>query len=215
MDGPQAELCSRIPPMSSIVPKLDRYESLAADLADYLRQIDDVDADAGNLLNGMTETNFTGRRLPRTGRLRNAWFTLVIMGRRYLPVLDEAIEKRARGPPTGPWAFPLRFHGEVDCAGHRTSAGHPAEEPPLRRGRPTISLLPDSGEFPNDARRAAQADSCGQGDRSRAREDDFALREVAQIGPGPCFAFLIAHERRHLWQAWQVRKDEGFPRQLF
>jgi len=36
-----------------------------------------------------------------------------------------------------------------------------------------------------------------------------------KLGLGPCFAFLIAHERRHLWQAWQVRKDERFPRQLF
>jgi hypothetical protein len=31
------------------------------------------------------------------------------------------------------------------------------------------------------------------------------------MGLGPCFAFLAAHERRHLWQAWQVRKDPGFP----
>ena len=28
---------------------------------------------------------------------------------------------------------------------------------------------------------------------------------------GQWFAFLAAHERRHLWQAWQVRKDPAFP----
>ena len=25
------------------------------------------------------------------------------------------------------------------------------------------------------------------------------------------FAFLVAHERRHLWQAWNVRRHPEFP----
>ena len=28
---------------------------------------------------------------------------------------------------------------------------------------------------------------------------------------GAAFAFVASHERRHLWQAWQVREDPGFP----
>jgi hypothetical protein len=28
---------------------------------------------------------------------------------------------------------------------------------------------------------------------------------------GQWFAFLAAHERRHLWQAWQVRRHPKFP----
>ena len=32
-----------------------------------------------------------------------------------------------------------------------------------------------------------------------------------KLGLGPCFQFLLAHERRHLWQAWQVRNCDAFP----
>ncbi|MCU1275727.1 MAG: hypothetical protein JWO48_3158, partial [Bryobacterales bacterium] len=34
-----------------------------------------------------------------------------------------------------------------------------------------------------------------------------------KMGLGPCFSFLAAHERRHLWQAWQVRQHPEFPGQ--
>ncbi len=78
--------------MSSIVPKLDRDEWLAADLADYLRQIDEVDADAGNLLDRMSEDQFHWSPASSHWSIAQCLVHLVIMGRRYLPVLDEAIE---------------------------------------------------------------------------------------------------------------------------
>jgi hypothetical protein len=46
---------------------------------------------------------------------------------------------------------------------------------------------------------------------SRAKVASAFIKSL-KLGLGPCFAFLAAHERRHLWQAWQVRRHEKFPR---
>jgi hypothetical protein len=32
-----------------------------------------------------------------------------------------------------------------------------------------------------------------------------------KFGLGQRIALLAAHDRRHLWQAWQVRKNRAFP----
>jgi len=102
--------------MSSIVPKLERHEGLAADLAEYLRQIDEVDADAGNLLNGMTEDQFHWSPASAHWSIAQCLVHLVIMGRRYLPVLDETIEAARYAGREGE-----RFLSVSDF-----DAGHPA-----------------------------------------------------------------------------------------
>jgi hypothetical protein len=42
------------------------------------------------------------------------------------------------------------------------------------------------------------------------------IKVASPAGPvkfplGQRIALLAAHDRRHLWQAWEVRKDRGFP----
>jgi len=50
--------------------------------------------------------------------------------------------------------------------------------------------------------------------------DGFDLRRVRRRSPvlplmkwslGTMFALVLAHERRHIWQARQVRNQKGFP----
>ncbi len=40
---------------------------------------------------------------------------------------------------------------------------------------------------------------------------DRVISDARSRGLGQWFAFLAAHERRHLWQAWQVRRHPEFP----
>src|ERR1700730_17468244 len=81
--------------MSSLFPRFDSLgeESLVEDLADCLRQLDQIEADAGKLVAGLNEEQFHWS--PASSRWSSAQCLvhLVIIGRRYLPVLDEATER--------------------------------------------------------------------------------------------------------------------------
>jgi len=199
--------------MSSIIPSLDgpTEEPLAADLADCLRQLDGVDADTANLLNGMTEVQFHWSPVSSQWSIEQCLVHLVIMGGKYLPILDETIANAradrllSRGP----------FHyGFIDRWFVRST-----EPPPGIRLRTPISARPpDDQPLPfvianfltmqDDLRKRIRA--ANGVDLARAKVTSPFVRAL-KLGLGPCFEFLAAHERRHLWQAWQVRKHEGFP----
>jgi hypothetical protein len=197
--------------MGSIIPKLERDEVLAADLADYLRKIDEVDADAGNLLDSMTEDQFHWSPASSRWSIAQCLVHLVIMGRRYLPVLDETIERARAEDLLGRGPFRYGFIEKWIVR---------ATEPPpgIRLKTPASARPPDdeplAGVVANflltqdELRKRIHA---AKGIHLARAKVTSPFVKSLKMGLGPCFAFLIAHERRHLWQAWQVRRDENFP----
>jgi len=195
------------------MPKLDGAgeEPLVADLADCLRQLDGVDADAASLLNGMTEVQFHWSPVAAQWSIEQCLVHLVIMGGKYLPIIDEAMEnaRADRLLSRGPFRY-----GFVERWFVRST-----EPPPGIRLRTPISARPpDDQPLPfvianfltmqDDLRKRIRA--ANGLDLARARVTSPFIRAL-KMGLGPCFEFLAAHERRHLWQAWQVRKHERFP----
>jgi hypothetical protein len=92
-------------------------------------------------------------------------------------------------------------------------------EPPVRRRfRSRAKFRPAARHLPRPVmdRFAALQDAIGE--RLRAA-DGIDLRRVhvrSQVAPirftlGTTFRILLAHERRHIWQARQVRRAPGFP----
>jgi hypothetical protein len=136
---------------------------------------------------------------------------LVIIGGKYFPILDETIE-RARAQDLlgrGPFRYGFLERWFVR-----------ATEPPpgIRLRTPTSARPPDDQPLAgvvanfltmqNDLRTRIR--SANGLDLARARMTSPFVKALT-MGLGPCFAFLVAHERRHIWQAWQVRKHENFP----
>jgi hypothetical protein len=199
--------------MSSIIPSVDGAtdEPLVSDLANCLRQLDGVDADAASLLNGMTEMQFHWSPVAAHWSIEQCLVHLVIVGDKYMPILDEAIQNGradhllSRGP----------FHyGFVERWFVRST-----EPPPgIRLRTPQSARPPDDQPLPfviakfltmqDDLRKRIRA--ANGIDLARAKVTSPFIRAL-KMGLGPSFDFLAAHERRHLWQAWQVRKHERFP----
>jgi len=199
--------------MSSIIPSVDGAgeEPLAADLADCLRQLDSVDADTANLLNGLTETQFHWSPMPSRWTIAQCLMHLVIFGGKYLPILDETIEnaRADRLLSRGPFRY-----GFIERWFVRST-----EPPPgIRLRTPVSARPPDDLPLPgvianfltmqDEIRKRIRA--ANGVDLARAKLASPFIRSL-KMGLGPCFEFIAAHERRHLWQAWQVRKDETFP----
>ncbi len=199
--------------MSSIIPRADGSgeEPLAADLADYLRQLDGVDADTANLLNGLTEVQFHWSPESSRWSIAQCLVHLVIIGGKYLPILDETIEdaRADRLLSRGPFRY-----GFIERWFVRST-----EPPPgIRLRTPLAARPPDDQPLPgvianfltmqDDLRKRIRA--ANGVDLARAKVPSPFIRSL-KMGLGACFEFLAAHERRHLWQAWQVRKEERFP----
>jgi hypothetical protein len=201
--------------MSSIVPRINEVgeEPLVDDLADCLRQRDEVDAKAGELLSGLTEDQFHWSPASSRWSIAQCLVHLVIIGGKYFPIVDETIEHaRAQNLLSrGPFRYGFLERWFVR-----------ATEPPpgIRLRTPTAARPPDDQPLAgvvanfltmqNDLRmRIRTANGL---DLARARMTSPFVKALT-MGLGPCFAFLVAHERRHIWQAWQVRNHESFPRE--
>jgi len=199
--------------MGSIIPKVNGLgeRPLAADLADCIRQLDEIDADASNLLNRLTEDQFHWSPDSARWSIAQCLLHLVIIGDKYLPLLDEAIE-RARAEDLvsrGPFRY-----GFIERWLVRST-----EPPPRIRLRTPVSARP-----PDDQPLAAVVTSfltlqdelrkrihAANGVHLARAKVTSPFIQALKMGLGSCFAFLAAHERRHLWQAWRVRRDPGFP----
>lgn len=190
-----------------MIPRVESpdRQSLAPDLAECLRQLEAIDTDAAKLAAGLTEDQFHWAPASSRWSIAQCVAHLVITGQQYLPILDRTIEHaRASGLlSSGPFRY-----GFIE----RWLIG--ATEPP-----PRIRLrTPESARPRNDQPLAAvmadfQTAQAELKKRLRAADGvDLARAKVTspfvkalKMGLGPCFSFLAAHERRHLWQAWQVR----------
>jgi DinB family protein len=199
--------------MSSIIPRVDSLsgEELIEELADDLHQLDEIDADAERLLAGLNDDQFHWSPVASRWSIAQCVVHLTIVGRIYLPVVDLAIAEAnsKRLISGGPFHYGFLEQWFVRSA----------EPPPRIRLRTPVSARP-----PDDQPLEIVLDdfiSVQQELRQRIRTAnglDLARAKVAapfmkslRLGLGLCFAFLAAHERRHLWQAWQVRSHPEFP----
>lgn len=190
---------------TGVVPRI-----LHAELSEYRRQLREARADAEKLVEGLTDTQFNWR--PGPGRwsiaecldhLNNGW--------RVLPKLDHKIataaEQGLRGE--GPYRHPflgriyIRFMEPPPKIRVRAPKAYvPTADQPLAAVAPRFLELQDE-----IIRRVIAADGLDLGEIKMSSPISRRFR----MSLGQWFAFLAAHERRHLWQAWQVRKHPDFP----
>jgi DinB superfamily len=195
-----------IPPVES-----PDQQSLAVDLEDCLRELEAIGTDAAKLIAGLSEDQF--HWVPASSRwsIAQCVIHLVIIGRQYLPILDQTIERaRAAGLlSSGPFRYGFIERWLIGAT----------EPPPRIRLRTPVSASPGNDQ-PLDAvmadflevqRELKKRLRAANGvDLARAKVTSPFVKAL-KMGLGPCLSFLAAHERRHLWQAWQVRTHPDFP----
>jgi hypothetical protein len=185
--------------------------TLTPELADLERQFAAAKADASELVNGLQESQFNWRPDARSWSIAECLQHLNIVGDRYMHLLETTIvQARARGL-VGSGPFGYGWLGKWILAN--------TEPPPRRKGKAQRSFTPVYGQpitavLPTFlhlqehlALRLGQSDGL-----------DLARIKVPIPGYGPLklslhvtLAGIAAHERRHLWQARQVRNLAAFP----
>ncbi len=178
-----------------------------AELQGFLTQIDKVKTDARALVAGLTDEQAGRRPAPDKWCIAECLSHLNVAVTTTLPKIDRAIaEGRARGrTATGPFRYGWFSRWMIASM----------EPPPKRRMRtfkifvpsppgaqPLTTLLPEFLKVRDQlAERVRQADGLDLG-RNRVVSP---VTRLLRLPLGAEFAFLLAHDRRHVWQARQVR----------
>ena len=190
---------------TGVVPRI-----LHAELSEYRRQLRDARADAEKLVEGLSDEQFNWRPEPDRwsiaeclDHLNNGWRVLEKLDHK----IAKASEQGVRGE--GPYRHPLlgRLYVRLMEPPPKIRVRAPKAFVP-KPDQPLAEVAPRFLELQDEIiRRVIAADGL---DLGGVRMSSPITRRF-KMSLGQWFAFLAAHERRHLWQAWQVRKHPDFP----
>ena len=182
----------------------------SGELDDYQRQFCAIKQDARELLAGIDETALAWRPEPGRWSIAENLMHLNLMGEQYVKAIDECIAgARERGLfSSGPFRYTvfsnLMVQGTEPPPCHKlrtTRAMTPRGDAPVTAALPVFLHLQDQL-----AERLKRAEGL---DLARATLVSPLMRRLRQ-SLGLAFAFVAAHERRHLWQAREVRNATEF-----
>jgi hypothetical protein len=182
------------------------------ELETYLDQLLSVRQDADGLMSGLTEKQFNWRPEPRRWSMAECFDHLNITAEQlFIPRIDAAIALARQRGLTGPGPF---VYPALQRIFLRLS-----EPPPKIRFKAPAAVKPKQTRPLTTVRNDFMTWQDRLGDRIR-QADGLDLRRARHPSPMPLWqwslgtflAVMLAHERRHVWQAREVRKTSGFPR---
>ena len=169
-------------------------------------------ADGRALFEGLAEDGYRWRPSPKAWSMAECLDHLNVVGRKYLRGIDAAIDvAHAKKGPRG--------DGSVRYGLMERFLVRSMDAPPLFRMKTPRSFVPAASASVGDGLRAflELQDELRQ---RLARAADLDLSRVKVRSPvsrhlklslAAAFAMIAAHQRRHLWQARQVRASASFP----
>jgi hypothetical protein len=176
----------------------------------YILQVTSAAQTLPGITAGLSDAQFNWQPSERRWSIGQCVEHLNISTERYVPVLTQAIAAaRASGRvASGPFALGFLERWFL----------HSMEPPPRRRFKTPAAFVAPTRLSPEPTiqrfhRLQTQLADCV---RSAEGLDMRSIKVRSQFGPiswslNGTFAILLAHERRHLWQAREVRVDPAFP----
>lgn len=184
-----------------------------ADTQSMLEQLETIKKEGAALAAGLSDAQFNWRPAPGRWSIAQNLHHLNVGDLMVLPAFDRAIaEGRAKGK-TSPGPFRYGWFSRFMI--------REMEPPPRRRMKTPMKgsagdehraadVLPEFGRVRDElARRVRQSDGL---DLAHIRTIS-PVNRLIRLPLGAYFAFILAHDRRHLWQAHEVLTSPGFPTQ--
>jgi hypothetical protein len=181
---------------------MNRSAELIPELQKYYSQVEEIKRDTEDLARGLSEAQFNWRPGAEKWSIGECLEHLNITARLYWPIIAEAITNArvngwfSPGPYKRPWLGSLLISL--------------AEPPPKMRFKAPRRFRPPADMAFQDRLLDLIRDANGV-DLGRPKIHSPATKLI-KITLGQSFGLITAHERRHLWQARQVRDDLNFPK---
>ncbi|HVG69248.1 MAG TPA: DinB family protein, partial [Vicinamibacterales bacterium] len=185
--------------------------ALAPEIDEFRREFERLAAEADALVAPLSEEQFMWQPSPGSWSVAQCLDHLNATARMYLPRLDEGIAEAMRRGLYGEGPFAHDFIGKFFV---RTM-----EPPPRLKVKAPASFHPAPQRSRAEIMAAFRAYQVQFVDRLR-QASGLDLRRAKVMSPASTwikmslnsgFALMVAHERRHLWQAQQVLAAPGFP----
>jgi len=185
-------------------------QDLIEELRDYYEQFANIKEDAQELTAVLTGPQFNWRPSPKQWSICECLTHLNVTDERDLPAMDSEIDRGRAAGITG--------HGPFQYSFMSRRMVRSMEPPPKFRFKAPKVFLPVSDQ-PKDK---VMAEFLSIHDRMMelvTKSNGLDLAKITVPSPiklirfslGQRFALLAAHDRRHLYQAWAVRKHRNFP----
>jgi hypothetical protein len=184
---------------------------LADELQGYYRQIEQVKMDAEELIQGLDDDQFNWRPSEQRWSIGDCLEHLNVTSRLYWPVMTQAMMHSRMNGLMSPGPFKHPWLGNLFV---RTM------EPPVRKrfkASRKFSPLQNQplplvwSQFVNFQDRMLEMIREANGvDLARTKLQSPAFKLI-KLTLGQAFGLVTAHERRHVWQAQEVKKDVNFP----
>ena len=185
---------------------------LGGELGDYSQQLKAIGDEARRLTEQLTNAQFNWRVAEGSWSIGECLAHLNLTGQMYLPRIERAMRQARAAGLTGSAPFRHGWFGNFFVR---------RLEPPVRRLK---VRAPRTVEPPPEHLLAVVVPAFmslqEQLDKKLREAEGLHLSRIKISSPfsrylsfslGQSFALLAAHERRHLWQARQVREHPGFP----
>lgn len=183
---------------------------LVEELRDYYEQIENIKEDALELTAPLEDTQFNWRPSPKRWSISECLVHLNVADGLEAPKLTEEIGRARAAGLTAKGPFQYGFLSRAFVRFTEPPANFKTKAPKVYRpvsGQPKDKVVT---EFISIHDQLLDLISKANGlDLARIKVPTF-LRWV-KFSLGQTFAILTAHDRRHLRQAWDVRKHPNFP----
>jgi hypothetical protein len=185
--------------------------SLSPELVELDSQVAAAKAEASELVDGLQESQFNWRPDPHSWSVAECLLHLNMVGDRCVHILERSLaDARARGRvANGPFGY--GWLGKRILAHTEPPSRHKYKAPRAftpAYGQPITAVLPTFRHLQEQlSRQLQQASGLDLAHIRVPAPEARPLRFNLQF----TFAWIAAHERRHLWQARQVRNHAAFP----
>jgi hypothetical protein len=187
------------------------HAELHGELKDYVSQIEEIRRDAEGLIDGLTEAQFNWQPEPGRWSIGECLEHLNVTARLYWPMIAEAINRSrvsgvmSNGPYKHGWFGNFLVRSAEPPPKMRFKAPRkfrPPSDQPLARVWPQFLAFQD--------RLLDLLQDANGVDLGKTKVQLPATQRI-KLTLGQAFRLVAAHERRHLWQARQVKDHAGFP----
>ena len=184
---------------------------MAREVEQFRHEFEQLSRDADALVDPLTDHQFFWQPNPAAWSVALCFEHLNTTARLYLPQLDEAIAIAIRRGMYGEGPFSYNVFGRLFTAAMEPPARFKvatvrAFQPPLVRARAEVmaAFRAYQVQFVDRLRQANGLDLA----RAKVQSPAYSWLRFS-LGSG--FALVLAHERRHLWQARNVTRSRDFP----
>ena len=191
---------------------MSQVAEMVAELQEYHRQVEEIKRDAEDLVKGLSEAQFNWRLAPGRWSIGECLEHLNATARLYFPVIAQAINEArmkgwlSKGPFKHGWLGKLLVRSAEPPVKMKFKAPRSFRPP---ADQPMAQVYP---QFMSAQDRLLDLIRDANGvDLGRPRVPLPASRLI-KLTLGQGIGLITAHERRHLWQARQVKEDPNFPR---